>query len=415
MSILPTISAAPVLEQSPSVSSARRRPAATSAVRLAASFVLLASSAFLLLSSDSDTLSSGSASGSGRYLGGRDPLLTNLADLSGTKSAAETIERAKNPPSAGAGAGDEGAKAEGGEESEEHAAETVTPLYWHIYKAGGTSVKSVLTFCLDLTVASNFGVMKGHDLDTEIGVMQAGGHSYVNVDTISWPGIDRAAELGLAESSLADVVVSPPIHNAVNKIFSPSHRAMLFTVFRHPIDRLVSQYYYLQEASWESTYNPDIAKETLGEYAKKYNNRLTRQFVGKDVPMKPLTESDLELAKEVVRTRMIVGLMTDVEGAVHRFVKYFGWERPDGDADRYDACMIEQFNPKEKEHGVAMDGNRHKHPKLEKGTAEWEEVAKENDYDLSLYRYIVEVYEEQGRTMFKEDKKSLGETAATVS
>lgn len=235
--------------------------------------------------------------------------------------------------------------------------------------------------------------------------MKAGGHNFVNVDTISWAGVDRAASLGLAPSGLADAVVTPLAHKVVQDVFSPKHKGMLFTVFRHPVDRLVSQYYYLQEADWEKTYNPDIGKETLGEYAKKFNNRLIRQLIGKDLHPTKLNQSDLDLAMETVRTRMIVGLMSDTEGSVRRFVKYFGWERPDGDAEKYDQCMEEQFSPVEKEHGVAMDGNHHKHPKVEEGSEEWNEVAAANEWDIKLWEYILEVYEEQGKLLGAGDAK----------
>lgn len=395
-------SAAMAAPRAAGAAGARRRGRA---IRMAAAFALIASSAFLLLSSDNggggvgrsmvpNKLLKWGPSNFVRNLSDLDPILTNLARIGGTKSSSEAVACATTE------ADGNGVKAK-----------SVTPIYWHIYKAGGTSVKAVLTFCLDLTAASEMGVLKGHDQDTEIMVMRAGGHKYVNVNTISWKGVDRAASMGLAESNLAEVVVTPIIHKVAADVFSPHHRALLFTVFRHPVDRLVSQYYYLQEASWEKTYNPDIAKETLGEYARKYDNRVLRQLIGKDIKWTAITQSDLDVAKEVVRTRMLVGLMSDVEGSMRRFIQYFGWEdRDDFNIDEYSKCMEEEF-PKVDDregfsggdgasHGNYKSGNKHKHPKVEKGSPDWEEVAQVNKWDIELYDYILKVYEEQGRTMF---------------
>jgi hypothetical protein len=39
------------------------------------------------------------------------------------------------------------------------------PMFWHIHKAGGTTVHDILASCLNLTVAAEVGVLNGHDLD----------------------------------------------------------------------------------------------------------------------------------------------------------------------------------------------------------------------------------------------------------
>jgi hypothetical protein len=40
-----------------------------------------------------------------------------------------------------------------------------TPMFWHIHKAGGTTVHDILASCLNLTVAAEVGVRNGHDTD----------------------------------------------------------------------------------------------------------------------------------------------------------------------------------------------------------------------------------------------------------
>ena len=45
------------------------------------------------------------------------------------------------------------------------ARDNVTPLFWHVHKAGGTTVQDLASHCLDMVVASEVGVLKGHDQD----------------------------------------------------------------------------------------------------------------------------------------------------------------------------------------------------------------------------------------------------------
>lgn len=71
---------------------------------------------------------------------------------------------------------------------------------------------------------------------------------YVNVDTTIRPGIDHAKKLGLVQSGLADMIISSDVEYAVSQLFDGSHKGRALGLFRHPVDRLVSKFYYLQTA-----------------------------------------------------------------------------------------------------------------------------------------------------------------------
>mmetsp|Transcript_16539 Transcript_16539/g.47616 ORF Transcript_16539/g.47616 Transcript_16539/m.47616 type:complete len:168 (-) Transcript_16539:85-588(-) len=130
--------------------------------RLVAALALLASSAVILRSSFDDN----DVGNRALLVKKKDPLATHLANVVGTTTAAEAIAKATTAGRiASAGSADEAIATVRGT-ADAPSAESVTPLYWHIYKAGGTAMKNVLTQCLDLTVASNVGVLKGHDKDT---------------------------------------------------------------------------------------------------------------------------------------------------------------------------------------------------------------------------------------------------------
>ena len=72
--------------------------------------------------------------------------------------------------------------------------------------------------------------------------------SYVNVDTSSKPGIDRARRLGLVPSGLVNMIITSDPKYAVENLFDEQHKGRMFALFRHPVDRLVSKFFYLQKA-----------------------------------------------------------------------------------------------------------------------------------------------------------------------
>mmetsp|Transcript_29523 Transcript_29523/g.62212 ORF Transcript_29523/g.62212 Transcript_29523/m.62212 type:complete len:108 (-) Transcript_29523:668-991(-) len=72
--------------------------------------------------------------------------------------------------------------------------------------------------------------------------------TFVNVDTTSKRGIDRASELGLVQSGLVDMIITSDIAYAIENLFDEYHKGRVVALFRHPVDRLVSKFYYLQKA-----------------------------------------------------------------------------------------------------------------------------------------------------------------------
>lgn len=130
---------------------------------------------------------------------------------------------------------------------------TTTPLFFHVPKAGGTTVQDITARCLGLVVASEVGARYGHAEDRSIRTftLEDDGATFVNVDTTLPEGLQRAKEMGFAESGLADVIFSGFIPQATNTIFDDDHRASAFGLFRHPFSKAISQFYYLQKATWE--------------------------------------------------------------------------------------------------------------------------------------------------------------------
>mmetsp|Transcript_8150 Transcript_8150/g.11836 ORF Transcript_8150/g.11836 Transcript_8150/m.11836 type:complete len:379 (+) Transcript_8150:120-1256(+) len=254
-----------------------------------------------------------------------------------------------------------------------------TAFFWHIPKAGGSTVKAYYGKCFHLVEATQIGGLFGHDQDEKIDVFSRGDYLYVNVDPSTPQGLEHAKDLGLAESGLADIVFTSYAHGG-SKLFNPVHRGRFFAIFRHPMERAASLFYYRQTATWEkifgfsSTTFEDFLHKGRGE--KNWMVRLlTNKFTEK------LSGEDLEVAKEVLRTRCVIGLMDRMEESLERFNTYFGWSSPDGDDCKNDLL-----------HGGV---NRNPHPKIEVGSEVWNLLYEQNELDIKLYEYAQVLFEEQ--------------------
>lgn len=94
-------------------------------------------------------------------------------------------------------------------------------------------------------MSSEVGIRNNHQDDTEIAVVFIDGSPFVNTDTTTLAGLKRAKQLNLGQSELADVIVVQHLYEA-ESLFDDEHRGRLFAMFRHPIDRALSMFYYLQ-------------------------------------------------------------------------------------------------------------------------------------------------------------------------
>lgn len=247
-----------------------------------------------------------------------------------------------------------------------------------------------LTICLDLVVASQKGA---NFYEPDLHIISQGDTRFVNVDVTTTPGIECAGRQGLVQSGIVDFIASGKLLEAAEHIYNQEHRGRLFSVFRHPIERMVSMKEYLAKAKWERLYDPELANMTMAEYIKDknpMNNPITRQLVNKQSKHISLLPEDLTLAKEILRRKCIVGLVDRLEESMLRFQRYFGWKTKDY---KWDGKEISHSQCK---HQYLIYGrNRNPHEELEPGSAVWVLVQKFNEYDVSLYGYIVELFHQQ--------------------
>ena len=288
--------------------------------------------------------------------------------------------------------------------------------------------------------------------------------SYVNFDLESPNERTLAKRAGLAESGKADYAITmgqvvsltnievlyenhicilventiisfctPPISHYLQyeylDTWSPEHPLRLFTMMRHPVDQAVSAFYYLQDATWERSYAPETKGWTIAEYVEKgrySTDFMTRMLIDKRNERfhGELTEEDLQLAKNILREKVLIGLMTRMEESIARFDAYFHIQ-PRNDPETVQSCKngllghgssgtggngYEKSSDKDAgANGSAAAAkpaktNSHKHPKVLEGTDDWNLLADINMWDMKLWDYAVELFEEQGRTLFSPDQ-----------
>lgn len=287
-------------------------------------------------------------------------------------------------------------------------AETV--LFWHIPKSGGTTAKRMYE-CLGQTLANRLGADPrfGHDKDEEIVVFQPFKNQpnikFVNVDTTTKKGLLRAAELNLVASKKADMIFTSDINFAADHLFDPGHRARIFALFRNPVDRSVSKFYYLQTATWERTYRPEWKDISIMDWAGKHNQ--DENFIVKKIVGKKLNEmvdiTDLVMAKEIIRRYFVVGLMNDMEESLRRFNIVLGL---DYSGEQGQLCK-EQILGSSSGEGTTHHGggsvkggandnkNSNPHPKVVEGSPEYNLLAERNALDMILFNYLTLLYAEQ--------------------
>ena len=224
-----------------------------------------------------------------------------------------------------------------------------TPLFWHIPKSGGTTAKLILTKCLDLVAAAQTGAkvekLRGIKGPDALRVVATKNGRFVNVNVNTEDGVREAAELDLIGSGLAEVVIAANIKSVAENLFSSrrGHTSKAFAIFRPPVERAVSLFYYLQRAEWEDTYDPSLKDMSIEEWAvsgKAENNWLVRMLLG-DLDSSVITSDQFELAKEIIDRKVLVGLMSEMEESWDRFRTYFQWTHSTN--ENCDKCMASLF------------------------------------------------------------------------
>lgn len=269
-----------------------------------------------------------------------------------------------------------------------------TALFWHIPRSGGSTIKNIMGQCLGLVGASEVGIRDGHGNDPELNIIDFQGVRYVNVDTYSLEGINRAYDMGFSQSKLADVVVSSYFLQATQNLFDRENRGRAFSLLRNPIERAVSMYYYKVELGM-------LENISLEEYAKGKgieNNWMTRYLVNHMEG--ELSKEDLEQAKVVLKEKFLIGFLDDLNESLARFMKYNGWGLVEDDIKK-----MNQENCIKLLTESGTNTNRVGYSMPKKGTQAYALITWQTQFDLKLYEFAKELFDMQTKAWGTKERK----------
>ena len=245
---------------------------------------------------------------------------------------------------------------------------TATPFFWHIPKAGGSSAKYYYVNCRGIKLA----------------------HYDDDFDIVSRPGVMKAKAANLVPSHSHDMLMSALFHPAID-LFDSENKGRAFAMFRHPVDIVISTYYYLQTATWEPGYDPKLGETPIEEFAAEACRRdwITKNLAGV-VCQDDVTQEDFEYAKQILGDYFLVGLTSHTNESTERFDKFFGIPFPT------DPQLIENCPGAEHASEVPRE-NGNKHPKVERGSDTWNKIAMSHEWDSQLYDFIESLYNDQSK------------------
>ncbi|KAL7542865.1 hypothetical protein ACHAXR_012152 [Thalassiosira sp. AJA248-18] len=258
----------------------------------------------------------------------------------------------------------------------------------------------------------------GHDTESEI--TDNIDWEVVNVDTTVNGGILRAKE-----RTIDLVFTMEPSNFALGRqeLYENEeehNKRRFFALFRHPVERAISMFSYLQMARWEPTYMPEWLNMTVIEWANLPNNGqedyLVHKLAGKQID-EPVDESDLVIAMELVRDRFFVGLAEEMNESIRRFNIVLGVLM----SDRSKGCM-EEFGllnhlPNKDVTSAADVSNKPppwlgfvdtNDPKFDEDSPEYKAVASKNNLDIRLYDYIETLFDSQQEIINSSEATSRG-------
>ena len=262
---------------------------------------------------------------------------------------------------------------------------------WTIPRSGSTSIKRIASQCMGLTMASEAG--KGDIIGDTLQVLEGDGMmKYANVD-MSYPeGIARAKELGVGGWRKVDLVSSSYLYDGAG-IFDPNHKGYMIAMFRHPIERAVSLFYSLKS---NKAYAEQTATlQTIEQYSRSSlveNNWMTR-FLSNSLSGE-LTPEHEAIAKEVLRTKCIIGLLQEKAESLRRLEMLFD-VKAEKSKRRYD-CQ-------EKLWYWDWPG-KNRHEQVLEGSEAWNRLYEQNSFDIRLYEYARYLFKAQGK-LFQTSKE----------
>ena len=116
-----------------------------------------------------------------------------------------------------------------------------------------------------------------------------------------------------------------------------------------------------------------------------------------------LTKEDLEQAKEILKDKLLVGFIDDLDESVYRVMKYNGWKfsKDETDQMKEEDCIKDLSS-------IGSNVNQYEYEIPKRGSQAHALISWQTQFDMKLFTYAKEVFEHQTKEWgTKERKKQL--------
>lgn len=265
-----------------------------------------------------------------------------------------------------------------------------TPVYWHIPRTAGIVVDEIFGRCYGLVQAADSpALIIGHETDAVLEVIENDRGKYFNVNMGTPAGIQRANDLKLTSESRPYIIRTPYIFET-SGLFHPGRYGKCFTVLRDPVERAMDVFHHLKEMK-----KPVFVNMTLSEYAQSpycEQNWMVRFLSGEmDGAVR---QEHLDMAQHVLGRKFIVGFTDRLDESIHRFAKFFQWDK-DVSVLKVRDCLANSLGNDAKPAAFSWRVPISKDKKYGEGTEIWKMLAQKNSLDVALYNYARKLYSSQ--------------------
>lgn len=189
------------------------------------------------------------------------------------------------------------------------------------------------------------------------------------------------------------IFISSPELGHVSNIFSSTARGRLFTIIRHPVELAIMRYHHLVSQN----VIPYITIEQFVSSSHFQDNIVTRSLISGTNDIESLTEDHFIFAKSVLRRKCLIGLQDQLDGFVYRVERYFELANSDSNSD--EVCVKGLIEKHRKEDDDIIK----KYPG--EGSAEWKMIERKNEFDLMIFTYAQELFEDESKIRYKAQRQ----------
>lgn len=204
-----------------------------------------------------------------------------------------------------------------------------------------------------------------------------------------WRDIEDYQNLSLQQRAEFDVVAG---HFGMEFYQQFERKHLLFTMLRHPVDRILSHYLYVRRMPahehHEMTQDMSLIDYALSGHDKDIDNGYVRQLSGVDFEIGQCEEAHLEAARNNFMKHIYTyGFTEQFDSSVERFASAFGW----------DSSLID--------HSTRLN----EAPVETKQTVtpyQYRKISEQNAYDVALYEWAADRLVNEGQQFFIKQNKT---------